>query len=216
MWESHYERIPDKGREAGIQSGLLSGILLELSTLYRTGHRSQRGLGVLYEMKEKKSKIKSGHSRGDMLTNRQEKFVQELVKGKSQREAYKIAYPASLKWKENTVDSRASVLMRNKKVSKRYEELKKKIESRTVYDAAEVRQTILDTLMAILKADVADDLVDGRAVKNKRWDSKNRTIYEHYDKLEAAKMLREMLGIDPVDTGNGITIKIENGGDYEN
>ena len=165
-------------------------------------------------MTKKKRIVKSGHSRGDMLTNRQEKFVQELVKGKSQREAYKIAYPASLKWKENTVDSRASVLMRNEKVSKRYEELKKKIESRTVYDAAEVRQTILDTLMAILKADVADDLVDGRAVKNKRWDSKNRTIYEHYDKLEAAKMLREMLGIDPANTDDGIHIHLYGAEEY--
>ena len=166
-------------------------------------------------MAKKKRIVKSGHSKGDMLTNRQEKFVQELVKGKSQREAYKIAYPASLKWKENTVDSRASVLMRNEKVSKRYEELKKKIENRTVYDAAEVRQVILDTLMAIVTADVADDVVDGRAVKNKRWDSRNRVIYDHYDKLEAAKMLREMLGIDTEGENSGIHIHLHSSEEYD-
>lgn len=166
-------------------------------------------------MAKKKRIVKSGHSKGDMLTNRQEKFVQELVKGKSQREAYKIAYPASLKWKENTVDSRASVLMRNEKVSKRYEELKKKIENRIVYDAAEVRQVILDTLMAIVTADVADDVVDGRAVKNKRWDSRNRVIYDHYDKLEAAKMLREMLGIDTEGENSGIHIHLHSSEEYD-
>lgn len=166
-------------------------------------------------MAKKKRIVKSGHSKGRMLTSRQEKFVQELVKGKSQREAYKIAYPASLKWKENTVDSRASVLMRNEKVSKRYDELRKKIENRTVYDAAEVRQVILDTLMAIVTADVADDVVDGRAVKNKRWDRRNRVIYDHYDKLEAAKMLREMLGIDTEGENSGIHIHLHSSEEYD-
>ena len=165
-------------------------------------------------MAKKKRIVKSGHSRRDMLTAKQEKFVQELVKGKNQRQAYRIAYPSSIKWKDNSVDNKASLLLKNAKVLQRYNELQKKVESRTVYDAAEVRQVILDTLMAIVTADVADDAVDGRAVKNKRWDSRNRVIYDHYDKLEAAKMLREMLGIDTDNNTNGITIKIENGGDY--
>ena len=166
-------------------------------------------------MTEKKRKIKGGHSNERMLTPKQEKFVQELLKGKSQRQAYRSAYPSSLKWKDATVDKRASEALKNRVILGRYEELKKKVENRTVYDAAEVRQTILDMLMAIVTADVADDAVDGRAVKNKRWDSRNRVVYDHYDKLEAAKMLREMLGIDPIDTSNGITIKIENGQNYD-
>jgi len=166
-------------------------------------------------MTKKKRIVKSGHSKERMLTPKEEKFVKELVKGKSQRQAFRSAYPSSLKWKDATVDKRASEKFHKREIKGRYEELQKKVADRTVYDAAEVRQTILDTLMAILTADVADGDVDGRAVKNKKWDSKNRTIYEHYDKLEAAKMLREMLGIDPVDAGNGITIKIENGQGYD-
>lgn len=166
-------------------------------------------------MPKKKSIVKSGHSRRDMLKPNQEKFIQELIKGKSQRQAYRIAYPASKRWKDETVDSKACNLFKLDKVKARYEELQKRVEDRTVYDAAEVRQVILDTLMAIVTADVADDVVDGRAVKNKRWDSKNRTIYEHYDKLEAAKMLREMLGIDTEGENSGIHIHLHSSEEYD-
>ena len=74
---------------------------------------------------------------------------------------------------------------------------------------------IIDTLIAIVKADVADDAVDGRAVKNKKWDSKNRVVYEHYDKIEAAKMLRDMLGIDTGAEENGVHIHLHNAGEYD-
>jgi phage terminase small subunit len=165
-------------------------------------------------MAKKKRIVKSGHSKGRMLTPKQEKFVRELIKSKSQREAYKAAYNAS-RMKDVTIDRKACGLFKQDNIRARYDELQKKVKDRTVYDAAEVRQVILDTLMAIVTADVADDVVDGRAVKNKRWDNRNRVIYDHYDKLEAAKMLREMLGIDMDSNTNGITIKIENGQGYD-
>lgn len=56
------------------------------------------------------------------LTSKQEKFVQELVKGKSQRQAYKAAYDAS-KMKDSTIDRRASELFGNSEVKARYNEL---------------------------------------------------------------------------------------------
>ena len=43
--------------------------------------------------------------------------------GKTQYESYIIAYPRAKTWQRNTVDSRASVLMNNKKIVKRLEEL---------------------------------------------------------------------------------------------
>lgn len=165
-------------------------------------------------MAKKKRIVKSGHSKGRMLTNKQEKFVQELVKGKSQREAYKIAYPASQKWKPSAVDSQASRLLANSKVRTRYEELKKITAEKVTYDVAEIRKLIIDTELAILKADVASGDVDGRAVKNKRWDSRNRVIHEHYDKQEAIKVLREMLGIDPANTDDGIHIHLYGAEEY--
>ena len=57
------------------------------------------------------------------LTPKQEKFVQGLVSGLSQRQAYKEAYPNARKWNDNSVDSRASNLFKNDKVLTRYNEI---------------------------------------------------------------------------------------------
>ena len=164
-------------------------------------------------MAKKKCMIDKGISKRRMLTAKQEKFVRELVKGKSQRQAYKAAYNAS-KMKDSTIDRKASVMFKRDDIRARYDELIEKASKRTVYDVAQVRQVILDTLMAIVTADVADDNVDGRAVKNKRWDSKNRVVYDHYDKLEAAKMLRDMLGIDTAAEDSGIHIHLHDADKY--
>ena len=81
------------------------------------------------------------------LTLKQEKFVQELVKGKSQREAYKCAYNAS-KMSDNSIDREASILLKNPKVTQRYEELRSKVIKRTedkaIITAAEIIQGIAD------------------------------------------------------------------------
>ena len=57
------------------------------------------------------------------LTIKQENFVQELIKGKTQRQAYYSAYPNSKKWKEETTDQAASRLFANSKVVARYNSL---------------------------------------------------------------------------------------------
>ena len=41
---------------------------------------------------------------------RHEKFVQGLIQGMSQRKAYREAFPAASKWKDTTVDVKASKL----------------------------------------------------------------------------------------------------------
>lgn len=58
-----------------------------------------------------------------MLTAKQEKFVQGLVAGLSQRQAYIQAYPSAEKWKVETVDSKASASLRIDKVLARYTEI---------------------------------------------------------------------------------------------
>ena len=66
------------------------------------------------------------------LTPKQEAFVDGILEGLSQRQAYYRAYPKSKNWKENAVDSMASQLMSNPKVKQRLKELgwkdKKKVE----------------------------------------------------------------------------------------
>lgn len=57
------------------------------------------------------------------LTAKQERYVQGLVAGLSQRQAYIKAYPNARKWNDNSVDSRASNLLKTDKVLTRYNEL---------------------------------------------------------------------------------------------
>ena len=58
-----------------------------------------------------------------MLTTKQEKYVQGLVAGLSQREAYKQAGYATEGKSDNTIDANASRLFKNSKVLTRYNEL---------------------------------------------------------------------------------------------
>ncbi len=56
------------------------------------------------------------------LTPKQEKFVQGLLSGLSQREAYKQSYDCS-NMKDSTIDVKASELFANGKIRVRYDEL---------------------------------------------------------------------------------------------
>ena len=56
------------------------------------------------------------------LTAKQEKFIQGIVSGLSQREAYKQAYNTN-KMKNETVDNKAYILFKNDEVRARYNEL---------------------------------------------------------------------------------------------
>lgn len=58
-----------------------------------------------------------------MLTAKQEKFVQGLVSGLSQRQAYYEAFPNSKKWKPETVDNKASKLFKESEILARYNAL---------------------------------------------------------------------------------------------
>lgn len=60
---------------------------------------------------------------GVLKNARKEKYVQGLISGLSQRKAYLVAYPKASKWKNETVDNKASKLLRDDEVWARYVEL---------------------------------------------------------------------------------------------
>ena len=78
------------------------------------------------------------------LTNKQEKFVQGLIKGLSQRQAYIEAYPNAAKWTDKSVDSRASNLLKTDKVLTRYQELAKKAEDEAIMSSKERKKWLSD------------------------------------------------------------------------
>ena len=71
------------------------------------------------------------------LTAKEEKYVQGLVTGLSQRKAYREAYPNSIDWKDRTVDSRASELFKKSNVLGRYNELMEEHKSKALWTREE-------------------------------------------------------------------------------
>ena len=66
------------------------------------------------------------------LTTKQEIFVQRLIQGYYQSEAYKFAYEAS-NMKNETIDKRASELFSKGEIKGRYEELKNELKQKMFY-----------------------------------------------------------------------------------
>lgn len=91
------------------------------------------------------------------LTSKQEKFVQELIKGKSQREAYKTAYNA-VNMADNTIDVKASQLLKKDKVRVRYEQLRGKVIKRTEEKAIITAEEIIKEIADIAKDDISNYL----------------------------------------------------------
>ena len=65
---------------------------------------------------------KMNHNK-DKITKQQERFINELINGESQRKAYIKAYPSKKHWKDSAIDSAASTLFKQEKIKRRYDEL---------------------------------------------------------------------------------------------
>ena len=78
------------------------------------------------------------------VTPPQEEFLQGLMRGMSQRQAYIAAFPRAKKWKPESVDAQACNLLRSHKVAIRYEELQ--------IQAQEANAITRDAVLSHLKA----------------------------------------------------------------
>ena len=76
------------------------------------------------------------------LTTKQELFIQGLIKGYSQREAYKLAYEAD-NMKNETIDSKASILFKTEKIRARYEELIKEYKENALWNRSKAEEKLL-------------------------------------------------------------------------
>ena len=114
-----------------------------------------------------------------MLTAKQERFVQNIVKGMTQREAYKDAYDAE-NMKDETIDTEACLLFKDQKISKRYQELIKELEKAAVMTALEKRlllkEMVFDKKNSMsdrLKALDIDNKMSGEYIDNLKIESDN-------------------------------------------
>lgn len=76
------------------------------------------------------------------LTPQKNKFAVAVASGMSQADAYRKAYPRSLKWKLASVYTNASMLMADTNVSRRVKELQEKTADASILKAAEVLREI--------------------------------------------------------------------------
>ncbi len=94
-----------------------------------------------------------------MLTPKREAYVQNLIKGMSQREAYKAAFNAS-RMKDSTIDSNASRLFADSKVKARFEGLQSEVikasSAAAVASATEVLEEITNIALGKKKYPVLD------------------------------------------------------------
>ena len=92
----------------------------------------------------------------DRLTKAQEIFVQELLKGNTQRQAYIKAYPSKKNWKENSLDSSASTLFKNPKVRERYDELLNEMREIETEKTKWTREQSIETLRYVIEVNKKD------------------------------------------------------------
>ena len=121
-----------------------------------------------------------------MLNVKQEKFIQNIINGMSQRQAYKDAYNA--KYKDEVIDSKASNLFNSDKVQARYKELLKELEDKSIMSAKERMIWLTEVINNIQREEVFVRNSDGEEVL---MGSKNTDLST---KIKALDTLNKMSG----------------------
>lgn len=81
------------------------------------------------------------------LTQQQEDFCKEYVKCGIAFKAYQKAYPASLNWTRNSIDSKASNLLNNSKIEARINELNEQATSALMNSTKLSHRKLLETAL---------------------------------------------------------------------
>jgi phage terminase small subunit len=140
-----------------------------------------------------------------MLTAKQEKFVQGIIEGKSQAEAYRSAYNCE-KMSDNAIYREASLLMDAPKIAQRLKELREQMMKPTIMSA----QERLEYLTRVIKGEETEEVFcweDGERVSvNNPATIKTR--------LQAIDLMNKMQGeyvqkvVADVDTSYTINIEL--------
>lgn len=85
----------------------------------------------------------------EKLNVKQEKFVQGIINGLSQRQAYKEAFGSE--YDDNAIDINASKLFNSAKVKLRYEELLQELEDKSIMSAKERMKWLSDVVRGNIK-----------------------------------------------------------------
>lgn len=110
-----------------------------------------------------------------MLTAKQEQFVQNIIEGMSQADAYRSAYP-NQKMSDKTIWESASKLMSNPKVNARLQELRDQMMKPSIMSAQERMEWLTNLI---------NNEEEGTNEKLKAIDIMNKMQGEYVQKVEA-------------------------------
>ena len=117
-----------------------------------------------------------------MLTAKQEQFVQNIIQGMSQADAYRSAYDTK-RMSDNAIYREASLLMNNPKVTQRMAELSAKADRPKIMSAQRRLEWLTER--------IEDDKVDINA-KLKAIDIMNKMDGEYVTKVEGELKVRKL------------------------
>lgn len=86
----------------------------------------------------------------------QEVFINELIKGKSQRNAYLEAYPNKKHWKPGSLDTEASKLFKQTKIQQRYQEILDHLKNTEQEKTKWTREQSIETLRYVIDTNKED------------------------------------------------------------
>ncbi|MBU5312307.1 terminase small subunit [Tissierella carlieri] len=140
------------------------------------------------------------------LTLKQEKFVQELIKGKSQRDAYKAAYKTD-RMTDKSIDELASRLFKQVKVMSRYNELKDRLVKDSEDECIISAKEIVRELTSIAFDDIKNYL-DFKTVKTVVGYDEGEPIFDY-------KQVIEFKDTADIDTKNISEISLSSNGTFK-
>lgn len=113
---------------------------------------------------------------------RWETFVQQLIAGETRRAAYRMAFTRSNRWKNETIDSKASNLFANDKVRTRYNELQEQAQDAAIMSRKE-RMVALSKIAVSLKVHASDQI--------KAIDTLNKMDGDYIDRVELSGQVKQ-------------------------
>ena len=135
-----------------------------------------------------------------MLTGKQEKFVRNLIKGMSQREAYKNSYDAE-NMTDKCIDEEACKLFNDPKITQRYQELQERLANASIMTSEERLEYLTDIIKGI-QGETILQVVDGEEQElNVPTSLKN--------KLSAIDLMNKMTGEYTTKIEGNVLVKLE-------
>ena len=121
-----------------------------------------------------------------MLTAKQEKFVQNLIKGMSQREAYRNAFN-NKSASDKSIDEMASKLFNTNKILSRYKELQEEAKNEAIMSAIDRKKWLTN----VIKGEEQEDIYITTDDVSVKIGSKNADLNT---KMKAMDILNKMEG----------------------